>query len=149
MQNGGKEIEASPGVRVCEALQYALFYPIFPCRKDKTPLTPHGFKDATTDKVQISVWWGDINPEAIGIPTGAESGFWVLDIDGEAGEATLKGLEANYGSLPLTIQQRTGGGDRHLFFAWPKTGEPIRNSAGKLGAGLDVRGEGGLSLIHI
>src|SRR5262249_13355365 len=46
-----------------DALDAALEYarkglPVFPCSPlDKKPLTPHGFKDATTDEAQIRAWW--------------------------------------------------------------------------------------------
>jgi len=72
--------------------------------------------------------------------TGAPSGLLVIDIDGPAGEHTLHHLQAAHAPLPATRQQRTGGG-RHLLFAHP--GRPVANSAGKLGAGVDVRGDGG------
>lgn len=36
---------------------------------------------------------------------------------------------------------RTGSGGMHLFFAHP--GHAVRNSAGLLAPGLDVRGDGG------
>ena len=41
------------------ALRYAeLGYPVFPCVSgDKTPLTTHGYKDASTDPDQIDRWW--------------------------------------------------------------------------------------------
>jgi len=54
---------------------------------------------------QVFTWWKEFNPEAIGIPTGSAPGFWVLDIDGEEGEANLKGIEAEYGPLPVTVEQ--------------------------------------------
>jgi hypothetical protein len=65
----------------------------------------------------------------------------VLDIDGDIGEATLKKLEGEFGQLPSTVEAITGGGGRHLFFETPDA--LIRNSAGKIGPGIDVRGEGG------
>jgi hypothetical protein len=55
--------------------------PVFPCDHDKKPLTPHGFKDATTDISQVSRWWKRHPMAFIGVPTGAVSGFVVLDID--------------------------------------------------------------------
>lgn len=41
------------------AIRYAeLGYPVFPCLPGgKTPLTPHGFQDATTESAQIDAWW--------------------------------------------------------------------------------------------
>jgi putative DNA primase/helicase len=78
----------------------------------------------------------------VGLRTGAGSNLVVLDIDVKSdGEASLTALEAEYGRLPVTVTVRTGGGGRHFFFAHP--GEELRNSAGKLGPGLDIRGDGG------
>ncbi|MDX2494971.1 MAG: bifunctional DNA primase/polymerase [Desulfuromusa sp.] len=124
------------------ALNYAkIGYLVFPCR-DKKPLTPHGFKDATNDPTVIAAWW-DQSPDAqIGAPTGKEAGFFVLDIDQPHGPNSLKELELKDGPLPITAEQRTGGGGRHLFFKYPE-GITIKNSAGKLGTGLDTRGDGG------
>jgi hypothetical protein len=48
--------------------------------------------------------------------------------------------------LPPTLQAITGGGGFHLYFRAPE-GVEIRNSAGKLGAGVDVRGNGGYVLL--
>ncbi len=35
----------------------------------------------------------------------------------------------------------TGGGGSHIYFAHP--GRPVQNSAGRIGSGLDIRGDGG------
>jgi hypothetical protein len=40
----------------------------------------------------------------------------------------------------------TGGGGIHVFFRYPRE-TVIRNSAGMLGPGLDVRGEGGYVVV--
>ncbi len=69
------------------------------------------------------------------------SGLLVLDIDGEAGADALHDLEREHGELPATVEALTGGGGRHVYFRHP--GEPIGNTAGKLGAGIDTRGDGG------
>jgi hypothetical protein len=53
--------------------------PVFPCKPDKTPATPHGFKDATTDLAQIEAWFSD-REALIGVPTGTASGLNVLDV---------------------------------------------------------------------
>jgi hypothetical protein len=65
-------------------------------------------------------------------------------VDGPKGEASIKALTERYGNLPARLTVRTGKGF-HLYFAWPDVAE-LRNSAGKLGEGLDVRGEGGYVL---
>jgi hypothetical protein len=44
--------------------------PVFPCVPgDKTPLTPHGFKDATTDPTTIAGWCEQYPDANIGSPT--------------------------------------------------------------------------------
>lgn len=114
-------------------------FPLAPC--GKIPLTSHGCKDATNDLQQITTWWEGRPDANIGVATGAASGIIVLDIDGDEGEASLRKLEAEQGALPPTVEVITGGGGRHLYFQYPDL--PIRNSAGKLGEGLDIRGDGG------
>jgi hypothetical protein len=109
------------------------------CRSaGKHPLTADGFKSATRELKQIEAWWRG-SPEAnIGIATGKISGIVVLDVDPRHG-----GFDSlNLYSMPLTMKAKTGGGGEHYYFRCP-AGRQIRNSAGKLGAGLDVRGEGG------
>jgi hypothetical protein len=116
--------------------------PVFPVR-GKLPLTEHGFKDASKDANTIRAWfqrWPDAN---VAIPTGPASGFVVLDVDPRHdGDKSLAALEEKHGRLPLTLEARTGGGGRHFFFALG-SGQNVRNSNGKLGPGLDVRGDGG------
>jgi hypothetical protein len=77
----------------------------------------------------------------VGIATGTPSGFFVLDVDGPIGEQSLAQLVAKHGPLPLTAQQQTGSGGSHYLFKLP--GYPVTNSAGRLGRGLDIRGDGG------
>lgn len=83
----------------------------------------------------------------IGIATGG--GIVVLDVDTcqqgghrADGGPTLSALEVKHGPLPATLEVITGSGGRQLYLRLP---EGIRgcNSAGKLGPGLDVRGDGG------
>lgn len=68
-----------------------------------------------------------------------------MDIDGDEGEASLRRLEAEHEELPLTVTVLTGGGGRHLYFLYP--GQLVPNSAGKLGEGLDIRGDGGYVVV--
>ncbi len=97
---------------------------------------PHGFKDATTDRATLQQWW-DQHPQAnLIIPTGEASGVLVLDVDPDhGGDAALAALEAKHGPLPITLEQTTGSGGRHLLFKSP--GAEYRNTASKAGPGLD------------
>ena len=140
-----------------DALDAALEYarkglPIFPCSPlDKKPLTPHGFKDATTDEAQVRAWWGKWPNAMIAAPTGPASGVWALDPDVDPvkqldGIAALHQLVAQYGSLPQTLTSITPRGGKHLFFAWDPNVD-IRNSESKVGPGIDVRGNGGYVIL--
>jgi hypothetical protein len=108
----------------------------------KHPRTLNGLKDATCDEATIREWWRRWPDANIAIATGAISGIVALDVDvPKGGAATLAALEHEHGKLPRTAQVLTGGGGYHYIFQHP--GIEIRNSAGKLGAGLDFRGDGG------
>ena len=98
-----------------------------------------GFYDATTDPETIRRLWRQSPDANIGIPTGKASGLLVLDVDRPAG---LQILEDEHGELPATRTHSTGSGGMHYLYRFP-SGSGIRNSAGKLAHGLDVRGEGG------
>jgi hypothetical protein len=118
---------------------------VFPCaERSKEPAIRDNLRRATTDPNTIAGWWRsrDFN---IGLATGAESGVWVLDIDGEEGESQLKMLEAKHGALPQTVEAITGKG-RHLYFRWPSR-SVIRNKQNNpVMPGIDVRGDGGYVL---
>jgi hypothetical protein len=122
--------------------------PVFPCEPGgKAPLTYNGFWDATTDSRRIGAWWARWPGANIGVPTGERSGLVVLDVDPrDGGPESLAGLERATGPLPETAKARTGGGGMHVFFRYP-AGEVVRNSTGRLGPGLDVRGEGGYVVV--
>jgi hypothetical protein len=120
--------------------------PVFPVR-GKLPLTEHGFKDASTDAKTIRAWFERWPSANLAIPTGPASGLVVLDVDPRHdGDKSLAALEEKHGPLPLTLEARTGGGGRHLFFALGN-GQNVRNSAGRLGPGLDTRGQGGYVVV--
>jgi hypothetical protein len=122
--------------------------PVFPCEPGgKRPLTYNGFWEATTDLRVIERWWKRWPSANVGIPTGKKSGLLVLDVDlDNGGPESLARLERADGPAPKTARVRTGGGGAHVFFRHPTDAE-IRNSAGLLGPGLDVRGEGGYVVV--
>jgi hypothetical protein len=132
--------------------------PIFPCKPHrKEPLTAHGFKDASTDTSRIRAWWSRWLDANIATPTGKRFGkivvggkiftLVVVDVDPRnGGYDSLAELHEEGYELPLTFTVKTGGGGFHHYLRCP-AGVEIRNSEGKLGPGLDIRGEGGYVLV--
>lgn len=100
--------------------------------------------ESPADPGTIENWWRWWPKAGVGIKTGAVSGIFVLDVDPRhGGDHSLQALEDAHGPLPDTLRALTGGGGQHIYFAHP--GGEIRNDVGsKLGAGLDVRGDGGM-----
>ena len=99
-------------------------------------------ENATTQSAMIRSWWRRWPQANIGLVTGEASGLVVLDVDPRhGGEIALEELEKQFGELPATVMAETGSGGRHLVFHHP--GHRVPNSAGALGPGLDVRGDGG------
>jgi transposase len=91
--------------------------PVDTSRRERTP---HGVKDATTDRNQIKAWWGESPDANIGLAPGREWDILVLDIDPRhGGEKTLRQLKRKFGALPETVTANTGGGGQHLFFKHP------------------------------
>ena len=127
------------------ALEVAKFgFAVFPLRQKQPFRGSHGFKDAVRDPEAIKALWGRYRGgDGVGIATGEASGIWGLDVDvkdGRGGNKTLGDLERQHGLLPRTPQVTTPTGGRHFYFEY----EPgVTCSAGKLGDGLDVRGDGG------
>lgn len=107
----------------------------------KHPRTKNGVKEASKVPAQIREWWGAHPHANIGIATGRISGIIVIDVDGEEGEESLANLESDYGPLPDTWEQLTGGGGRHIVLRrmdWAKVKNRVR-----LAPGLDVRADDG------
>ena len=111
---------------------------VFPCQpRGKAPACDTGLHAATTDPERINRWWRAFPDLNIGVATGATSRVFVLDVDGEDGEASLRNLEAEHGALPSTVEVITGKG-RHCYFQSGK--HKIGNSAGQLASSAPVSG---------
>ena len=112
---------------------------VFPLKYlTKEPATRCGFYDASTNPATIERWFGGNFKRNLAVRTGLASGVWVLDVD-DAG--SLEALEARYGRLQTTLQSQSSRGI-HFWFKTPTS--PLRNSAGRVGPGIDVRAESGL-----
>jgi hypothetical protein len=112
----------------------------------KHPRTKNGVHDASTDEAKVRRWWEIWEDANIGVATGSEAGFFALDVDPRRGGAeSLASLEAKHGKLPETQTADTGGGGAHHLFRYPDF--HVKNSAGELGPGLDIKGEGGAIVV--
>jgi putative DNA primase/helicase len=124
-------------------------WPVFPVReRDKRPAVSGGFKAATLDLSQIESWAARNPSYNIGIPTGAASGFVILEFDfGKGGELSLEKLRTLYGDEFLdTFTVRSGSGGLHLYYRTPDW--PFTNKVSLAGlAGVDTRGEGGYVVV--
>jgi len=143
-QDGWREI------LLTAALSYAKrgWY-VFPCVPgEKKPLTAHGFKDATRDPTAIKGWWAATPLANIGIDCG-RSKLAVVDLDVKAGNdgpsewANLKAQHQIDDSQALEQQTPSGG----IHLVWHSPNGAIKNSASRLGPGIDTRGEGGYILV--
>jgi hypothetical protein len=128
---------------LCEAaLQYARRgWRVFPL-EGKVPKIKEWQHRCSNDESQIKAWWNDYPNANVGLATGAVSGFFVVDIDGESGKLTLLDIEMKNSKLPPTYEVETGKG-KHYYFE-QEIGIRIKTQAGgSLGLNIDVRGDGG------
>jgi hypothetical protein len=102
----------------------------------------HGCHDATTNAAAIVAFLDRDPVPNIGIATGLASGLLGIDVDPRhGGHTTMQALVARYGRLPDTLRAESCSRGWHLYLRCPA--EPIRTRAHALGAGVDIRAEGG------
>ena len=103
---------------------------------------------STKDPRQISAdfkrW-----PDAVGVPTGADNGIFVIEADtikghGVDGVANLDALEHQYGKLPDTLMAQSPSGSVHRYYRHPGNGISIKSRSGEFAPGVDVKGDGGM-----
>jgi hypothetical protein len=113
------------------------------CRhQGKHPRTGHGHREAPTKTAPIRRWWARWPDANLGLAC-APSGLVVVDIDPRhGGDVTWDRLVAAHGpALTDTVACRTGGGGHHYYFRVP-AGVTLRDGAGRLGQGVDVKANG-------
>lgn len=119
--------------------------PVFPVSGKKVPLVKWKETGGTTDPDQISAWWKAWPLAMIGAPTGSRSGLVVLDIDTKNGCNGFETMRERGWTIPPDVPEIvTPSGGSHFYF---RADGAIRNSAGKIGPGIDVRGEGGMVIL--
>ena len=104
-----------------QALAYAARgWPVFPCQPgQKTPATPHGYRNASTDPEQIIAWFGRRPGCNLAIATGFP-GPDVLDVDqhGPAGDGFTALIKLRDARLldGAAAWVRTPSGGMHAYF---------------------------------
>src|SRR5262245_26783369 len=124
------------------ALALASKFLCFPCRRDKAPTCPHGFKDASRDAATLQQLWTNYPGPLIGVPTGAVSGIDALDIDAKHAQAR-EWWAANRVRLPPTRVHRTRSAGLHCVFQHTAG---LSCSVGRVARGVDVRADGGYAI---
>ncbi len=106
----------------------------------------NGLYAATQDEDRIRHWWTRWPDANIGAPTGAVSGYDVLDIDvqNDGVAAWTRLVEANEPLPATTTTTQTPKGGWHFRFAHA---DGQTNARGNLPPGIDVRGDGGYVLL--
>lgn len=125
------------------AQRYALrWYCVCPVL-DKAPKHAggRGWADASRHLPEVEFLFRTRRHTGIGVATGAGSGCWVLDEDGDLGRASLQTLIDRHGPLPHGPVTVTGNG-RHFWYSWTDDCQQLRNRVG-FAPGLDVRTNGG------
>ena len=113
---------------------------VFPCRDDKAPACPGGFKAATKNPDAIRNLFAVHRGALIGIATGEASSLSVIDLDHHTHPEANEWWNRNNRRLSetLTIGSRSGG--THLYFQHISG---LRCSASKIAPGVDIRADGG------
>jgi len=117
--------------------------PIFPVdRATKIPVVKwKAYQHRPPSKAEVRAWRCNKPDANMGMATGALSNVIVVDCDSDE---SVNRFIKNYPEAQTTRQVQTGRG-RHFYF---QHCDGVRNDAGKfLGAGIDVRGEGGFVVV--
>jgi P4 family phage/plasmid primase-like protien len=147
--------------RLDEVLALARQVPVFPCRrhaetievrgkprtyKPKSPLTEHGFEDASQEEWTIREWFTSYPDCLWGVPTGSTTGLVAIDYDTEKADETARDwLTGHAEELMATRAHSTLSGGRHYLFrseARYSSGVCV-TLAGVKRIGIDIRAEGG------
>jgi hypothetical protein len=107
----------------------------------KTPRLPNWQNVASNQREQLEAWNREFPRANWGAVTGPESGFFVIDLDGETGRDWLRRQVDSGDELPESWAVHTPRG-LHLYFACSAE-FAVRTSASKIAPNVDVRGIGG------
>jgi hypothetical protein len=120
---------------------------VFPCKEFgasrvvKSPYTPNGFKDASTDIDQIGAWWNSWPGAIVGLPCRLND---IVVLDGDRhdlhdGVAALELIFASIGFDTATIPVvETPNNGKHFYFRHSRAADSLSRPA----KGVDVKANG-------
>jgi Bifunctional DNA primase/polymerase, N-terminal len=135
-----------------DGLAWALRYAdagirIFPANAQRTPLTLHGFNDASCDPEAIKTWRRKWAHCEFGWAVPADR--IVVDLDMKHGKNGFRDFKDRAGCDPrdvLTPSATTPSGGMHLFY---KATKRYKNAVAIDGTGIDTRTEGGYVVLPL
>jgi Bifunctional DNA primase/polymerase, N-terminal/Primase C terminal 2 (PriCT-2) len=109
----------------------------------------------TKNAAEVRKYWCRLPRANIGVPMGAASGIFDIECDTCIGHRNLKqdgavslaALEAQQGKLPDTLMFESPSGSLHRLFKHPGGDFRVEHSISKLGEGIDVIGDGFMSIV--
>ena len=119
---------------------------LFPVKASgKQPLVADWPTKASSDPALLESWATIHTQCNWGIATGLPSGVFVVDVDGEAGRASVAELAKQGFTFPATLTVTTGrpDGGTHLYYRMPADMDIRNDNSGRLGPHIDIRGSGG------
>lgn len=106
----------------------------------------HGFYAATDDPEQFAEWARDHSFTMIGVPTGKDSGIFVMEYDPKnGGKESFDKLMEKYDPIVTETNESPSGG-KHFIFQMP-AGFDFGSIHGKLWKGIDIKGTGGYHIV--
>jgi RecA-family ATPase len=120
---------------------------VFPCKEFgasrvvKSPYTPNGFKDASTDIDQIGAWWNSWPGAIVGLPCRLND---IVVLDGDRhdehdGVAALENIfaEIDFDTATIPVVETPNNG-KHFYFRRPQGSEALSNPP----KGVDIKDNG-------
>jgi Bifunctional DNA primase/polymerase, N-terminal/Primase C terminal 2 (PriCT-2) len=134
-------------------------FPVPPSTKAGYSIAMRGFDNGkpwgkTKNEAEACEYWRRLPRANIGVAMGATSGIFDVECDTKAGHSKLKqdgavslaALEEKNGALPPTLMFVSPSGSVHRLFRHPGGDFKVEHSISKLGDGIDVIGDGFMSL---
>lgn len=115
---------------------------IFPVSQNKVPCVKGGCHSASRDADQIDAWNDEFPNANIAVACGDINGICVLDVDNPDGIKSLNRIfDMGFERFARTVTARSARGGMHYYFIQPNI--KIKNRAGSIAPGLDIRTDGG------